>query len=48
MINFGEDILNTHDNMENSDDVVTVQIDAHVTTEFNDSRPLNQVHNAFE
>ena len=40
----GEDILNTHDNIENSDDIVIVQVlDAYVTTEFNLSQPLNQV-----
>ena len=32
-----------HDNLDSSDDVVTIQIDAHVTTELNDAQQINQV-----
>ena len=42
IINFGQNILNTHDNVADSDDMIIVLIEAYISTD-NLEEPTNQV-----
>ena len=41
MLNFGRNILNVHDNLINSADMIVILIEVHVSTD--DPEPTNQV-----